>query len=158
MRGLTLFVAGLVVGSAIQIGSAQSRRDPMALNHVAIAVPDLDEGIRYYTKALGLKEAFTFRDQRGRPLSYLQINRDTFLELQAASADRPAGFVHIGIEVDDLATAVPRFRQGGLDVQDPNESERTKALISQASGMGLRMELLEFGPNSLQRKVMDAWK
>ena len=92
---------------------------PLALNHVAISVPDLDEGIRYYTKALGLKEAFTFRDDRGSPLSYLQISRDTFLELQGATADRPPGLIHIGLEVADLRASIPRFKAGGLIVRDP---------------------------------------
>jgi len=86
----------------IHVVAAQPNRRSLALNHVAVSVPDLDEGIRFYTKALGLKEAFTFRDNRGRPLSYLQISRDTFLELQQATADRPPGFLHIGIEVSDL--------------------------------------------------------
>lgn len=159
MRGSVLFVAGLMVGSLMPGTGAQTKPDPLALNHIAISVPDLDEGIRFYTRALGLKEAFTFRDDRGRPLSYLQINRDTFLELQPATADRPPGFIHIGLEVDRLSRVIPEFRRGGLEVQDPSESARTKALISQATGMnGLRFELLEFGPDSLQRKVMNAWK
>ena len=132
---------------------------PLALNHVAISVPDLDEGIRYYTKALGLKEAFTFRDNRGSPLSYLQISRDTFLELQGATADRPPGLIHIGLEVADLRGSIPRFKAGGLIVRDPSTSARTGAVISQAEGVGgLRFELLEFGPDSLQRKVINEWK
>jgi hypothetical protein len=46
-----------------------------------------------------------------------------------------------------------------MPVQNPTESERTKALISQAIGQnGLSFELLEFGPDSLQRKVINAWK
>lgn len=132
---------------------------PLALNHVAISVPDLDEGIRYYTKALGLKEAFTIRDDRGSPLSYLQISRDTFLELQGATADRPPGLLHIGLETADLRASIPRFKEGGLIVRDPSTSARTRAVISQAEGLsGLRFELLEFGPDSLQRKVMNEWK
>lgn len=132
---------------------------PLALNHVAISVPDLDEGIRYYTKALGLKEAFTFRDSRGSPLSYLQISRDTFLELQGATAERPPGLIHIGLEVADLRASIPRFKAGGLIVRDPSTSARTGAVISQAEGLGgLRFELLEFGPDSLQRKVINDWK
>ena len=132
---------------------------PLVLNHVAISVPDLDEGIRYYTKALGLKEAFTFRDNRGSPLSYLQISRDTFLELQGATADRPPGLIHIGLEVADLRASIPRLKAGGLIVRDPSTSARTGAVISQAEGQsGLRFELLEFGPDSLQRKVINDWK
>ena len=159
MRGFALFAAGLVLGTAISIVNAQSKSEPLKLNHVAVSVPDLDEGIKFYTRALGLKEAFTFRDARGRPLSYLQISRDTFLELQQAAADRPAGFVHIGLEVENLRAALPQFRRDGLQIQNPSESERTKALISQATGQnGLSFELLEFGPDSLQRKVINAWK
>jgi catechol 2,3-dioxygenase-like lactoylglutathione lyase family enzyme len=159
MRSAALFLAGILVGSAMPVVVAQSGRAPLALNHVAISVPDLDEGIRYYTKALGLKEAFTFKDDRGRPLSYLQISRDTFLELQQATADRPAGFIHIGLEVANLRTAIVQFKRDGLHVDDPSESARTRALISQATGLNdLRFELLEFGPDSLQRKVMNAWK
>jgi catechol 2,3-dioxygenase-like lactoylglutathione lyase family enzyme len=163
MRGLTQFAAGLVLGLAIPIIASQSQNESksesMKLNHVAVSVPDLDEGIKYYTKALGLKEAFTFRDARGRPLSYLQISRDTFLELQPAAPDRPPGLIHIGLEVPNLRAKVPQFRREGLQIQNPNESERTKALISTATGQnGLNFELLEFGPDSLQRKVINAWK
>ena len=64
-------------------------------------------GDPYYTKALGIKEAFTFRDNRGSPLSYLQISRDTFLELQGATADRPPGLIHVGIEVAELRVDSP---------------------------------------------------
>jgi catechol 2,3-dioxygenase-like lactoylglutathione lyase family enzyme len=159
MRGFILFAAGLAVGLAIRTADAQSTGEPLKLNHVAVSVLDLDEGIKFYTRALGLKEAFTFRDARGRPLSYLQISRDTFLELQPAAPGTPPGLIHIGLEVQDLRAAVPEFRRGGLDVRNPGESERTKALISQATGPnGLAFELLEFGPDSLQRKVINSWK
>jgi catechol 2,3-dioxygenase-like lactoylglutathione lyase family enzyme len=158
MRGFALFAAGLLLGLAVQVG-APAKPESLALNHVAFSVPDLDEGIRFYTRALGLKEAFTFRDNRGRPLTYLQISHDTFLELQQASADRPPGFIHIGIEVENLRAVIAKFKGEGLQIQNPSESERTKALISQATGQsGLAFELLEFGPESLQRKVINAWK
>jgi catechol 2,3-dioxygenase-like lactoylglutathione lyase family enzyme len=156
---MVLFFTGILVGSTLQLAIAQSSRPALALNHVAIAVPDLDDGIRFYTKAFGLKEAFTFKDNRGTPLSYLQISRDTFLELQPATSERPVGLVHIGLEVGDLRASLQAFKQGGLQVTDPNRSARTNALISQATGLGdLRFELLEFGPDSLQKKVMDSWK
>ena len=158
MRSVLPFVAGIFIGVAVQGAGSQPRRDAVMLNHIAIAVPDLDEGIRFYTKALGAKEAFTFRDDRGRPFSYLQLSRDTFLELQPA-AGRPPGFAHIGLEVQDLRRALPQFRSGGLEVTDPAESARTKAVISQATDKnGVHFELLEFPPGSVQRKAMDSWK
>jgi glyoxalase/bleomycin resistance protein/dioxygenase superfamily protein len=159
MRRMALFIAGILVGLTIQIAVAQPSRPRLALNHVAIAVPDLDEGIRFYIKALGLKEAFTFKDDRGTPLSYLQISRDTFLELQQATSERPVGLIHVGLEVGDLRTSLPGFKEGGLQLTDPSRSARTNALISQATGLAdLRFEFLEFGPDSLQRRVMESWK
>lgn len=159
MRGTLLFFTGILVGSFIQGATAQQAREPLMLNHVAVSVPDLDEGIRYYTKALGLKEAFTFRDNRGTPISYLQISRDTFLELQPTAAGQQPGLLHVGLEVADVETAGAEFRKNGLTVGNPSASARTNAVISQASGIhGLRFELLEFGPDSLQRRVMNEWK
>ena len=157
MRSAVLFVAGVLVGLSVP-GAGRPARDAVVLNHVAIAVPDLDEGIRFYTKALGAKEAFTFRDDRGTPFSYLQLSRDTFLEVQPAGG-RPLGFTHIGLEVQDLRQALPQFRAAGFQVAEPVESARTKALISQATDRnGVHFELLEFGPDSVQRKVMDRWR
>jgi catechol 2,3-dioxygenase-like lactoylglutathione lyase family enzyme len=159
MRGSFLFLAGMFIGSAMQGVSAQPRRDLVMLNHVAIAVPDLDEGIRFYSKALGAKEAFTFRDNRGRSLPYLQLSRETFLELQPAGAGRQPGVLHVGLEMTDLRRQLPQFTAAGFTVTDPIESPRTKALISQAAAPnGVRFELLEFGPESLQRKMIDNWK
>ena len=158
MRSAFLFAAGILVGLSFQTAGSGPHRDPVMLNHVAINVPDLDEGIRFYTRALGAKEAITFRDDRGRPFSYLQLSRDTFLELQPAGG-RPLGFAHIGLEVQDLRRALPGFRAAGLDVRDPVESPRTKALISQLTDKnGVHYELLEFPPDSAQRKAMDSWK
>ena len=43
MRGLVLFVAGILVGTAVQIGVAQTQANQPAvrLNHVAISVPNI---------------------------------------------------------------------------------------------------------------------
>src|SRR5690606_34436113 len=130
-----LFLTGIVVGSFVQGATAQSGREPLLLNHVAVSVPDLDEAIAYYTKALGLKEAFTFRDNRGTPISYLQISRDTSLELQPTPPGGQPGLIHVGLEVADVATAAAEFRKNGLTVGNPSTSARTNAVISQASGL-----------------------
>jgi hypothetical protein len=47
MRSVCLFAAGILVGSMIQGVRAQPHREAPKLNHVAITVPDLDEGIRF---------------------------------------------------------------------------------------------------------------
>ena len=59
MRGLSLFVGGIAVGLAVQMAIAQSRnQNVVGVNHVGIAVPDLDAALTYYTETLGFPEAF----------------------------------------------------------------------------------------------------
>src|SRR6266699_6727300 len=117
MRGLTLFIAGTVFGIfATQPSAApQEKVTGLRLNHVGMYVKDFDESMNFYTKTMGFREAFSFKDKGGKPtLVYLQINRDTFLELAPASADHPVGFSHAGIWADDLKTSVDALRQRGV--------------------------------------------
>ena len=160
MRGLALFVAGILVGSTMQGVAAQQERRLLGLSHVALSVPNLDEAVQFYTNTLGLTEAFAVRDPDGRPmLTYLQISRETFLELQPSTVDRPPGFSHFGLRVDDMSTAVTQFRQRGLKVRDPVVSAGTQAHLAQAMDLnGIRVELQELGPESLHGKAMEAWK
>ena len=59
MRGLSLFIGGIAVGLAVQMAIAQSQnRNIVGVNHVGIAVPDLDAALAYYTETLGFPEAF----------------------------------------------------------------------------------------------------
>jgi len=159
MRTFAGFVCGVLVGVCVHVGFAQGR-STIALNHVALAVPNLSEASRFYSEVMGFPAAFTLRDPNGQPdMTYFQINRNTFIELMQASATRPVGFVHMGLEVSDLDATVRRLRQDGLSVGNPNVSARTKSRIAVAkTPQGAGIELLEFGPDSLQRRVMDAWK
>ena len=160
MRTVSGFVCGVLVGAFVHAGLAQERSSGIALNHVALAVENFQEASRFYSQVMGFPEAFTLRDPDGQPaLTYFQVSRNTFIELMPASPARPAGFVHVGLEVSDLDATVKRLRQGGMSVRDPNVSARTKSRIAVATTpQGTGVELLEFGPDSLQRKVMDAWK
>ena len=63
----------------------------------------------YYTQKMGYREAFRVIDDKGQPrLVYLHISRNTFLELKPANAQRPAGFTHYGLHVENVAAAVAR--------------------------------------------------
>ena len=159
MRALAFFVSGILVGVALQSGLAQERRI-IGLNHVALSVDNFDDAARFYSKIMGFPEAFAFREPDGKPaLSYFQINRDTFVELMPSTAVRPAGFVHFGLQVADLDSTVKRLRESGMQVHDPVVSPRTRSRIAVATTpQGTAVELLEFGPESLHRKVMNAWK
>src|SRR5262245_43911492 len=73
---------------------------PARLNHVGISVANLDEALEFYTKKMGFRQAFTIPDASGQPrAAYLQVSRETFVELLEATPQRPPGFVHVGFEV-----------------------------------------------------------
>ena len=159
MRGVLLFAAGLMVGAAVQAPLAQSSNVVM-MNHVGINVPNIPDAITYYTQKMGYREAFRATNAQGQPtLVYLHISRNTFLELGQANAERPAGFTHYGLHVEDIKQAVANFRQKGVTVSDVNKSGNTAALLANITDpyMG-RIELAELTPDSLHRKALDAWK
>ncbi len=160
MRGVMLFAAGLLAGLLFQVGSAQnSTSGVVMMNHVGISVPHIDEAVTYYTQKMGYREAFRVNDEKGQPrLVYMQINKNTFLELNPVTAQRPAGFSHYGLVVDNTAQAVARFRKNGLTVSDPVHSD-TKAILANITDpyMG-RIELVEITPESLHYKAVQSWK
>ena len=160
MRGLALFVAGLVAGILLMQPSRaqQEKVTGWRLNHVGVFAKDYNESLNFYTKTMGFREAFSVKDKDGKPtLTYLQINRDTFLELAPAN-DRPVGISHAGIWVDDLKATVTALRQRGAKVDDPRTSP-TKAVITNVMAPdGVRLELVDITPESLHRKAIDSWK
>ena len=160
MRGAMLFAAGLIAGLAIHVGMAQNTSSGVVMmNHIAINVPNIAEAVTYYTQKMGYREAFRVNDEKGQPrLVYMQISKNTFLELNPVTAQRPAGFSHYGLQVENAAQAVARFRKSGLTVSDTNPSD-TKAIIANITDpyMG-RIELTELPPESMHYKAIQSWK
>src|SRR5437899_1378665 len=159
MRGFYLFVAGLVVGLAVEAAIAQTQnRGIVGLNHVAISVPNLNDALTYYTKTMGFPEAFRSVDDKGNvALVYVQISKNTFIELQPANG-RPLGMNHFGIHVENMAAATSMFKQRGANVSETRVSP-TKAILSNITDLnGVRIELAELPPESQHRKAMERWK
>ena len=160
MRSAMLFAAGLFAGLAIQVGIAQNTNGGVVMmNHVGINVPDITEAVTYYTQKMGYREAFRVNDVKGQPrLVYMQISKNTFLELNPANAQRPAGFTHYGLQVENAAQSVARFRKSGVMVGDTNTSD-TKAILANVTDpyMG-RIELAELPPESMHYKAIQSWK
>jgi catechol 2,3-dioxygenase-like lactoylglutathione lyase family enzyme len=161
MRGVVLFVVGAGFGIFASQPSAtpQQKMAGLRLNHFGIYVKDLDQSMNFYTKTLGFHEAFSLKDKDGKvTLAYLQMNRDTFLELAPTAPDHPAGFSHAGIWLDDLNKTGGILRERGVKMDDPRVGA-TKAVITNILDPdGVRLELLEYPPESLQGKAIDGWK
>ncbi len=160
MRSALFFAAGLFAGLAVHVAVAQNAGGGVVMmNHVGINVPDIPGAITYYTQKMGYREAFRVHDDKGQPrLVYMHISRNTFLELNQANAERPAGFTHYGLHVDNVADAVAMFRKRGVTVSDTNVSD-TKAILANITDpyMG-RIELAQLPPESLHQKAIQSWK
>ena len=141
MRGLMLFVAGLLCGLAVQATMAQSDgagATGVVLNHVGLAVPSIPDAAAFYTQKMGFKEAFRNSDAQGNPTAiYLQISKTTFIELQQANAQRPAGINHFGLEA-------PNIKNDGRDVQaagrDGDRAGRSERVLARDPGQRHRSE------------------
>jgi catechol 2,3-dioxygenase-like lactoylglutathione lyase family enzyme len=160
IRGAALFVAGTMAGMFLMQPTAapQKKVNGLRLNHMGIYVKDLAESTSFYTKKVGLREAFRFTDAAGKPVVYLQIDHDTFLEMTPADADHAPGFSHAGIQVDDLESTVASLQQNGVKVENIRLGSTKAPLTNMYDPDGVRLELLAYPPESLQRKAMDAWK
>jgi len=161
VRYLATFVLGVIAGLSVEMALAQDRRIAgVALNHVMVRVPNVEEAKKFYADKFGFRETFSFAGADGTPdFTYLQISRDTFLELMPAAAGAPAGVGHIGLEVSDLKATINELRRQGLTVPDATISERTKAHLSSVpAAPGVIFELLEFPSDSLVGKAKSAWR
>jgi len=164
MRGLAIFVAGTLVGAAVASAVAQSSLSPnrgvVAMNHVALAVPDVEKAVDYYTKTMGFPEAFRVKTKEGKvQLVYVQISQNTFIEIQSIAPDRPAGIYHFGVHVENIKAATEMWKARGANVKEIRPSSGTGAILSNViDPNGVRMELLELPPDSLHAQASARWK
>jgi catechol 2,3-dioxygenase-like lactoylglutathione lyase family enzyme len=160
MRKDLLFVAGIVVGLAVSAVAQQTpNRGIVGLNHVALSVPNLDEAVTYYTKTMGFPEAFRSVDEKGQvALVYVQISKNTFIELQPANPQRPPGINHLGLHVENMNAATAMFKQRGANVSEIRTSATKAILANITDPNGVRIELSELPPESSHRQAMDRWK
>jgi len=165
LRGLALFVAGVVVGGVAvhaaiaQNGSSSPNTGIVGLNHVAIAVPDVEKAVTFYTKTMGFPEAFRVKNDKGElQLVYVQISKGTFIEILPASIQRPPGLNHLGLYVDNMQQATAMFKARGANVGPIVTTSPTKAILSNVLDLNAnRIELAELPPQSLHHQAMDRW-
>jgi catechol 2,3-dioxygenase-like lactoylglutathione lyase family enzyme len=161
-RGLALFAAGVFVGgSAMRPASAQGNAATgLRLNHVGIAVTDFQKSLDFYTKVMGFRVAYAFPSPDGKPTTtFLQVNRDTFIEMAPATDRLPAGITHFGIWTDDANATVAQIRQNGGMLNDPRSGGPSGSVLSNITDPnGIRIEINQQPAGSYMRKAMDSWK
>ena len=131
--------------------------------HIAVTVRDMAESIRFYTQALGFREAFSFaHPDTGAPwIVYLNISPGQFIELfYGGSEARPwhdglIGFNHLCFQVDDIHAAVRAVRDAGypIDSEARQGVDRNwQAWIKDPNGV--RIELMQIMPDSPQSRFV----
>jgi catechol 2,3-dioxygenase-like lactoylglutathione lyase family enzyme len=162
----------LVADIVLQPGAArgQGKSSGLRLSLVGIAVSDYAKSQAFYERVMGFPVAFKFSSQDGtRTNTFFQMSRDSFLEMQQATADVRPGLTHAHFVVDDLNATLARLRQAGLPPAPPNSqpaSAVTGAGFSQNIFVknanvydpdGIRLELNELVPESLMKKAAESW-
>jgi catechol 2,3-dioxygenase-like lactoylglutathione lyase family enzyme len=159
MRTVLVLAAGILIGTGIQSAVAQGPRPDLRINHVALSVKDLPAALTFYEEKLGFKEVI--RNPNGMS-AYIQVSRDTFIELQVANAERPAGQItHFGMETNDIKATVANLRGRGLMVSDPGAPSAFSGgiLANITDPVYGRIELTEQPVNGGKlRAASNAWK
>jgi methylmalonyl-CoA epimerase len=126
------------------------------LDHVVVAVRELDEAARAWERSLGLKVERVF-ELAGSNVRLARLPAgNAALELaQPLTPDHPVaafmdergeGVFSLAIEVDDLEAAVAGLRDRGVEVSDPEPGvwEGTRlARVSRRSAHGVAIQLIE---------------
>lgn len=163
MKSLLMFAAGALTGAVLlQTSVAQNNsiepRPALAVNHIGIVVENYDAAYRFYTEYLGLTEAYTVERNGGTLLTYLQLNRETFVELIPARDGQATGITHFGVEVRDIDATVERLRAHGMEVADPGITPANARFVRIRDADDMQIEVMEYGPESSQYQAMLAWQ
>ncbi len=146
-----------------------SAKPDLSLSVVGIGVKDYGESLNFYTKIMGFRPAFSFNPVgTKRTFTYLQVSRNTFLELQEMPPGTPPGPTHIHMETSNSDAVIAGLRKAGVApctetlktgcANDPRTAQPTQertALFVDPSG--IRIEPTQLIPGSLTRKAVDAW-
>jgi catechol 2,3-dioxygenase-like lactoylglutathione lyase family enzyme len=171
-RSVHIAIAVVTVFGIPGVEPAAAQESPGAglrLSVVGIGTQNYADSLNFYTKVMGFREAFSFSPNGKTTNTYLQLSRDTFLELQEAPAGTPPRLTHIHMQTEDVDAIVARLRKVGVGpcsatlkagcMIDPRIAQPTQeksATIIDPSG--IRIEPTQFIPGSLTRKAVDSWE
>ncbi|MCZ6634903.1 MAG: VOC family protein [bacterium] len=133
------------------------------IGHFAITCKDIDQSLDFYTRILGLPEAFRMNNDDGSLwMVYVKTGSDDFIELftnggdQADIPKNASGFKHLCLWVDDIETTVHDLKSKGLDV-DPDGIRTGRSKCKQyfiVDPDGVRIELMQLMPESKQAEAL----
>jgi methylmalonyl-CoA/ethylmalonyl-CoA epimerase len=135
------------------------------IDHVGIAVADLDAAVREYRAALGTEPIHreVVKDQGVEEVlfragtSYIQLVAPLGPETPVGRflVKRGEGLHHIGYRVADVAAVLARLRENGIPLvdQSPRQGSRgtTVAFVHPRGFRGVLVELVQEGPAATSR-------
>jgi methylmalonyl-CoA/ethylmalonyl-CoA epimerase len=125
------------------------------IDHIGIAVGDLDQSLRFFRDALGLElDAPEEIPSQGVRAHFLQAGEATLELLEATSDDSPIakyvgkrgpGIHHVALRVDDIVAALGELKAKGVRLIDetprPGAHDSLVAFIHPSSTHGVLVEL-----------------
>lgn len=129
------------------------------LNHLAVAVPDLEAALSFYRDALGLRlERVETVEREAVKVAFLPLG-DGEIELVQPTRDdtgiakwlgkHGAGMHHVCIQVDDIAATLERLKAHQVELINPEPVQKADgtryAFIHPKSAFGVLVELYEVG-------------
>lgn len=125
------------------------------LDHIGIAVDDLDAALAFYTEALGLEvDATEDVPSQGVRAHFVRVGSASLELLEATTEESPirrfvsrrgAGMHHITLRVDDIGAALARLKARGVRLVDETPREGAEgalvAFVHPASAHGVLVEL-----------------
>jgi methylmalonyl-CoA/ethylmalonyl-CoA epimerase len=140
----------------------------LEMDHVAIAVADLEAAVTWYTKGLGFKvleRRVTKGERTSMKSAVVKAGRAVVVLLQGIEPDSQVsrfvehfgpGVQHLAFAVDDLDSALAAVRSVGGDSETPiiQDEGIRQAFLRRDPGSGVRIELIERrGGNFTDRSV-----
>jgi methylmalonyl-CoA/ethylmalonyl-CoA epimerase len=132
------------------------------IDHVAIAVRDLDAAVAWYESALGARVVHRERVESDGVDEALVAVADSYVQLLTPTRpDSPVarflerrgeGLHHVGYRVDDCAAAIESVRASGARVIDeaprPGSRGTLVAFVHPQGAFGTLVELVQEGPTA----------
>ncbi len=130
------------------------------IDHVAIAVKDLDAAVDYYRRAFGAEVDHRETVESDGVEEALIKVADSFIQLTAATRPdspiarfldrRGEGLHHVGYRVEDCAAALRSMVEAGATPIDteprPGSRGTTVAFVHPRGNLGVLVELVQIGP------------
>jgi len=128
------------------------------IDHIVIAVKNLDEAIVNYRDNLGLKVSGSEVGANGTRATKFDLGDGKFIELaEPAAADTPMGHtlekrgggVHlVALRVANMETAIENYKSKGIQViidgAEPTTNAKPQVFLHPRSTNGLLIELVEY--------------